>query len=149
MPNPQNPLLARARGCGKCHGWGGRRGPETSAAYEGRVAELRPDVPIGDVVTVVDQRCNFHVAKSIHVGPDAAEHLAVEAGCAPGSGHRWRLNVEISEAIQRVGRRTKRSERILVLQLLVLQIPDPFHQDPRDACGQRNPTTGGALLDFQ
>src|SRR5438874_928807 len=91
MPNPQNPLLARARGCGKCHGWGGRRGPETSAAYEGRVAELRPDVPIGDVVTVVDQRCNFHVAKSIHVGPDAAEHLAVEAGCAPGSGHRWML----------------------------------------------------------
>src|SRR2546429_1833768 len=26
------------------------------------------------------------VSKSIHVGPDAAEHPAVEAGCAPGSG---------------------------------------------------------------
>src|SRR5204863_8292524 len=109
------------------------RGPETSVVYEWRFSELRPYVPFVDVVTVVDQGCNFHVAKSIHVGPDAAEHLAVEASCAPGSGDRWRLNVEISEAIQPVARRTKRSERTPVLQLLVPQIPDPFHQDPRDS----------------
>src|SRR5207245_11693018 len=106
-PSTQRPRIARARGGSKWRGSGGRRGPETPAAYEGRGAQLRPDVPIGDVVTVVHQRCNFHVAKSIHVGPDAAEHLAVEAGCAPGSGPRWRLNVEISEAIQPVARRTK------------------------------------------